>query len=330
MAPGSTNFKSYEAQIRLLAAVIATANPKLDFNAIQKLFGESTPGGLEWQFRDVKRIGKAQKEAVANGQSPVGVVNGIVGKRGGSAVSTPSGRASKHAPAPTPGSRASSSTLGGSARKRKATVQKNHFEDSNEGSGDDSDYSAKDVDLEATPSRKRTKPLGNGGETPRAAPVVGSGGSAQLFVQKPQQQQQQFVEYPAADLTPSTGTPATTATLTISPRKPPPKNYEIIDLSGTSPDASNSNAVVAPPQPAPLAATLAQPRVKAECSSHGTSGVNSGGGGGSGSAGPAYSFDGANDDPFAGYHGYAHQDEGGYGDSHDASDYGRPASDDEC
>lgn len=36
MAPQKTNFKSYEAAMRLLAAVIATTNPKLNFNG--KLF----------------------------------------------------------------------------------------------------------------------------------------------------------------------------------------------------------------------------------------------------------------------------------------------------
>lgn len=32
MAPQKTNFKSYESATRLLAAVIATSNPKLNFN----------------------------------------------------------------------------------------------------------------------------------------------------------------------------------------------------------------------------------------------------------------------------------------------------------
>ncbi|KXJ93109.1 hypothetical protein Micbo1qcDRAFT_222804 [Microdochium bolleyi] len=384
MAPGSTNFKTYEAQTRLLAAVIATTNVKLDFNgrlrpelakhagnnctpssidhrlrpikqlarlqracvasgedpaelptdkeAIQKLFGESTAGGLEWQFRDIKKIGKAQKEAVANGQSPVGVMNGIVGKRGGggSAASTPSGRASKHATAPTPGSR---STLGGgSARKRKINLKKSHtYEDSNEGSGgDDSDYSAKDIDLEATPSRKRNKPVGNGGETPRAAPVVGSSGSAQLFAaQRPQQQQQPQAfdaPAPANQLCSTASTPATTATLTISPRKPPPKNYEVIDLSGASPEGSGSNTTRSPPLvAAPSATVAAQQPVKAEC----TGGTR---GSGAGGTAPAYSFDGARDDPFAGFDGYANPDmsETGYDGGYDAAYYGRPASDDEC
>lgn len=40
---------------------------------IQKLFGESTAGGLEFHFREVKATGKAQQEAVDRGESPTRV-----------------------------------------------------------------------------------------------------------------------------------------------------------------------------------------------------------------------------------------------------------------
>ncbi|KAK7966718.1 uncharacterized protein PG986_000995 [Apiospora aurea] len=116
MAPtNKTNFKSYESAVRLLAAVVATAKPKLDFKAIalhmgqdftgpsvdhrlrpikrlakmqeqyvaakknpgdlpvdekeiQKLFGESTADGIEWQFRSIKKLGKAQQDAARKGE----------------------------------------------------------------------------------------------------------------------------------------------------------------------------------------------------------------------------------------------------------------------
>ncbi|KAH6655277.1 hypothetical protein BKA67DRAFT_232208 [Truncatella angustata] len=114
------NFRTYEAQARLLAAVIATAKPKLNFTAIakhigsdasphsvdhrlrpmkqlarlqakyveegkdpadlpvdkaeiHKLFGESTPGGLEFHFREAKATGLAQQDAVKAGEDPTRV-----------------------------------------------------------------------------------------------------------------------------------------------------------------------------------------------------------------------------------------------------------------
>ncbi|GAP84134.2 putative polarity defective- variant [Rosellinia necatrix] len=92
-----TNFKTYEASTRLLAAVIATCNPKLDYAEIQKLFGESTPAGIEWQFREIKNLGKAQQAAVDKGESPAGI----------SVANTPSaGRGKGGAGARTPGSAA--------------------------------------------------------------------------------------------------------------------------------------------------------------------------------------------------------------------------------
>ncbi|RYP62877.1 hypothetical protein DL769_007136 [Monosporascus sp. CRB-8-3] len=219
--PAKTNFKTYEAQTRLLAAVIATNKGiKLDFKApplfpsrrryframgilvlfisidhrlrpikqlakmqvqcvnqkedpgqlpvekgeIHKLYGESTPAGLEWQFRDIKRIGKAQQDAVRNGESPAGVLGSS--SRGG--ASTPGSRASKSSAAATPstatpGSRASkgaggrgsfASNLGNSQkRSRPARDTSDDFE------SDDTDYDQKDgPDPDETPTgRKKPK-----------------------------------------------------------------------------------------------------------------------------------------------------------------------------
>ncbi|KAI1423007.1 hypothetical protein F5Y12DRAFT_566167 [Xylaria sp. FL1777] len=78
---------------------------------IQKLFGESTPSGIEWQFRDIKNLGKAQQEAVKKGQNPATLpVSGI-----------PSGR-KRAAGASTPGSGATARTPGTGARGRKRTA----------------------------------------------------------------------------------------------------------------------------------------------------------------------------------------------------------------
>ncbi|KAI1283649.1 hypothetical protein F5Y07DRAFT_394550 [Xylaria sp. FL0933] len=75
---------------------------------IQKLFGESTPSGLEWQFRDIKSLGKAQQEAVKKGENPATLP----------VTGTPSGR-KKAAGANTPGSGATVRTPGTGARGRK-------------------------------------------------------------------------------------------------------------------------------------------------------------------------------------------------------------------
>lgn len=68
------------------------------------MYGESTPAGLEWQFRDIKKLAKSQQEAVENGESPAGLL------RSGGGATTPSSRSLN---ASTPGSRASKA---GSAR----------------------------------------------------------------------------------------------------------------------------------------------------------------------------------------------------------------------
>jgi len=62
------NFRTFESQSRLLAAVVAShPGLKLDFKEIAKHFGDSTPGGIEFQFRNIKKEAKALKDAVANG-----------------------------------------------------------------------------------------------------------------------------------------------------------------------------------------------------------------------------------------------------------------------
>jgi hypothetical protein len=97
---------------------------------IQKLFGESTPQGLEWQFRDIKALGKAQQEAVDKGQSPATLTVG----------NTPGSRASK-----TPGT-------GGRKRKAATPVVPQDSSDSlaNNGDNDDSDHD----DVQETPTKR--------------------------------------------------------------------------------------------------------------------------------------------------------------------------------
>ncbi|KAL8418357.1 hypothetical protein RB594_001820 [Gaeumannomyces avenae] len=146
MAP--SNFKTYEAQSRLLAAVLASApGLKLDFKEIQKHYGESTAQGLEFQFRSVKRDAKALKDAVAKGENPVTAV----GRPG---PSTPSKRKATAATPRTGGSTAAK-------RQRKGPS-----------SSDDDD---KEVDYEAMDVKTPTKPKAKAGAA-NNGPAAASGG----------------------------------------------------------------------------------------------------------------------------------------------------------
>lgn len=159
MAPSGqkANFKTYDSAVRLLAAVIATTNCKLDFKEIQKLFGESTSAGLEFQFRDIKKLGKAQKAAVAKGEDP-SLLN-----IGATHNSTPMAR-----PTATPGSRkrgaasnastpTASTKRGAAAAASAAKRKQKKIGSSDEASeDDDSDYEKKDsTPLPASKKRKR-------------------------------------------------------------------------------------------------------------------------------------------------------------------------------
>ncbi|KAK7935755.1 hypothetical protein PG985_001250 [Apiospora marii] len=72
MAPtNKTNFKSYESAVRLLAAVVATAKPKLDFKAIALHMGEDFTGpSVDHRLRPIKRLAKMQELYVTEGKDP--------------------------------------------------------------------------------------------------------------------------------------------------------------------------------------------------------------------------------------------------------------------
>lgn len=127
---------------------------------IQKAFGESTADGLEWQFRGIKKLAKAQNDAVAKGESPADLnIGKIVG--GGGGVSTPSARSRGTASAAstprtggaarTPGSRASklgttgaatpgSAASGGGQHKRRFGAISGEPSGSEYEGQDDTDY----------------------------------------------------------------------------------------------------------------------------------------------------------------------------------------------
>ncbi|ROT39131.1 hypothetical protein SODALDRAFT_323578 [Sodiomyces alkalinus F11] len=162
MAPATkSNFKSYEAQARLLRAIIAAhpevkwnykeickhygsdmteyalqhrfrtlkrhadvvsqaANQNLDCkdipadlpkdqNEVARIFGSSTPDGIQFQFRSIKKDADAMRTAADNGDDPAKALNI------GSAFSTPSRKRSTPGVA---GSGASSRASGAGSRKR--------------------------------------------------------------------------------------------------------------------------------------------------------------------------------------------------------------------
>ncbi|KAL2760828.1 hypothetical protein ACRALDRAFT_2024729 [Sodiomyces alcalophilus JCM 7366] len=163
MAPATkSNFKSYEAQARLLRAIIA-AHPEVkwnhkeickfygsdmteyalqhrfrtlkrhadvvfqaandhnmdcrtipadlpkDQNQIARIFGSSTPDGIQFQFRSIKKDADAMRTAADNGDDPAKALSL------GSAFSTPR---SKRTASTVPGSGASSRASGAGSRKR--------------------------------------------------------------------------------------------------------------------------------------------------------------------------------------------------------------------
>lgn len=131
MAP--SNFKTYEAQSRLLAAVIASSpNLKLDFKEICKHYGESTPQGLEFQFRSIKKDAKALKDAVVKGENPVTAL-------GKSGPSTPSKRKAAATP-----------KTGGSTAKR----QRKKAPTSSDDDDKEVDYESLDVNTPTKPKPK--------------------------------------------------------------------------------------------------------------------------------------------------------------------------------
>ncbi|KAI0205416.1 hypothetical protein F4808DRAFT_284034 [Astrocystis sublimbata] len=68
---GKTNFKTYEASTRLLAAVIATSNVKLDYNEIAKHVGRGVGvDAINHRFRPIKKLAQMQAACVKEGGDP--------------------------------------------------------------------------------------------------------------------------------------------------------------------------------------------------------------------------------------------------------------------
>ncbi|KAL2023946.1 hypothetical protein VTK56DRAFT_723 [Thermocarpiscus australiensis] len=155
-----TDFASPETRGRLLAAIVASLmekNVKLDYKEIHKFFGESTPDGLEFQFRGIKRSAEVLREAAASGNSPVAAFAEHVGKGSAAKASTTPKPAT---PTSSRRNRATPARSGGSAKRRK--VIKAEFtddEDSPDENYDEKDTSDVDESPRVIPTPKNGIPL---------------------------------------------------------------------------------------------------------------------------------------------------------------------------
>ncbi|KAI1876365.1 hypothetical protein JX265_003891 [Neoarthrinium moseri] len=66
-----TNFRTYEAQARLLAAVVASTGCRLDFKAIADHIGsQATPSSVDHRLRPIKQLAKLQAQWLKGGKDP--------------------------------------------------------------------------------------------------------------------------------------------------------------------------------------------------------------------------------------------------------------------
>ncbi|XDG01959.1 hypothetical protein ABKA04_001574 [Annulohypoxylon sp. FPYF3050] len=73
MAPNQnkTNFRTYEASTRLLAAVLATAKPKLNFTELAAYMGGgTTPSAVDHRLRPIKQLAKMQEACKKANKDP--------------------------------------------------------------------------------------------------------------------------------------------------------------------------------------------------------------------------------------------------------------------
>ncbi|OTB16838.1 hypothetical protein K445DRAFT_21041 [Daldinia sp. EC12] len=116
---------------------------------IQKLFGESTVAGIQWQMRDVKALGRAQRQAIQENKNPWDVKIDAPTRTKASAASTPTSRGGR-----TPSTAASSKRKRGP--KRVTMSEEDTGLDSAETDYDGKDIHSDDDDiLQVTPTPKR-------------------------------------------------------------------------------------------------------------------------------------------------------------------------------
>ncbi|KAK3299338.1 uncharacterized protein B0H64DRAFT_317455 [Chaetomium fimeti] len=141
------------------AAVVSAAT------AIQQYFGESTPDGLAFQFRGIKKGGDVLKAAAQKGEDPVGAFGAHVKGGARAASSVPA------TPSSTKRARSTKATASGSgatptSKRRKAIKIEPEAEFDDDDDSPEADYS----ELDTTPTKIKPKDQGNAGQlVPRSA-----------------------------------------------------------------------------------------------------------------------------------------------------------------
>ena len=132
---------------------------------IQQYFGESTPDGLAFQFRNIKKGGDVLKAAAQKGEDPVGAFGAHMKGGGRAASSVPA------TPSTTKRSRPTKATVSGSSatptsKRRKAIKIEPEAEFDDDEDSPETDYS----ELDSTPTKIKPKSQGNAGQlVPRSA-----------------------------------------------------------------------------------------------------------------------------------------------------------------
>ncbi|KAI1447166.1 hypothetical protein F5Y02DRAFT_37722 [Annulohypoxylon stygium] len=138
----------------------------VETSEIQRLFGESTQGGIEWQFREIKALARAQEKAVEDGRNPAELKIGP-------------GRPKLSTTPPSTAKKTGVST--GSKRKRVGKASAARMSDEDVGDDSESDNDAKYIKSEEekeTPAKRR-----NTGK-PRASVTKASSSSSALAASK--------------------------------------------------------------------------------------------------------------------------------------------------
>ncbi|KAI0157803.1 hypothetical protein GGR57DRAFT_500753 [Xylariaceae sp. FL1272] len=140
------------------AGVAASSELLLAEDEIHRLFGESTPNGIEWQFRDIKALAKAQKEAADKEEDVTALTIGNAGKGGRGAAKKGAVAGEKTAATP---------KKGGAGGKRKRASKKTDFDDTTS----EEPIELDDDTDEPTPKRAATnnKTQAAAAATPKAA-----------------------------------------------------------------------------------------------------------------------------------------------------------------
>ena len=157
---------------------------------IAKYYGESTPAGLEFQFRSVKKDAKAVREAVAKGESPLSTARKTGGA--GSSATTPQSGTKRKSTASTPQTGGSAAKRGRKASAKAAAPVDSTDSNEDEEGRDEIDYE----ELDITPTRAPKPKMQQQSRPPPAQPQFRPAPARIQQQQQPDLQHYQSVEQP--------------------------------------------------------------------------------------------------------------------------------------